>query len=224
MAVLDDAIKAYNDSIEQASSEFLSDTKQLEEEGLTTEEILLFLAAIDISTYFVQDLAASAGVGAYMIATERLLDDLPFFGATSETQLLALQNVQRSSIIRLTGTVGESIRMSISQGIANKLGTDDISDLIRRNLGRDVPRIDTIITSTLGTYQQSVIATMSEDLPNDTLYEYAGPRDEKNRPICRTFLSEEPLTRNRIEAEQKGAFLDRGGWNCRHLWIPINAS
>ena len=224
MAALDDAINAYNDSIDQASNEFLSDAKQLEDEGLTTEEILLFLAAIDISTYFVQDLAASAGVGAYMVATERLLDDLPFFGATSETKLLALQNVQRSSIVRLTGTIGESIRMSISQGIANRLGTDDIADLIKRNLGRDVPRIDTIITSTLGTYQQSVIATMSEDLPNDTLYEYVGPKDEKNRPICRFFLLEAPLTRNRIETEQKGSFLDRGGYNCRHLWVPIDAS
>tara|TARA_R110002012_G_C11637401_1_gene610319 strand:- start:1131 stop:1805 length:675 start_codon:yes stop_codon:yes gene_type:complete len=224
MAVLDDAISAYNDSIEQASDEFVKDAKQLEDEGLTTEEILLFLAAIDLSTYFVQDLAASAGINAYMVATERLLDDLPFFGATSEAKLLALQNIQRSSIVRLTGTIGESVRMSISQGIANRLGTDGMSDLIRRNLGRDVPRIDTIITSTLGTYQQSVIATMSEDLPTDTLYDYVGPRDEKNRPICRFFLLEAPLTRNRIETEKAGSFLDRGGFNCRHLWVPINAT
>jgi hypothetical protein len=221
MAALDDAINAYKDSIEQASNAFVQDTKQLEDEGLTIEEILLFLAAVDITTYFIEDLGVSAGIGAYMVATERLLDDLPFFGATTEAKLLALQNIQRSSIVKLSGTIGESVRMSITQGIANKLDKLAISDLIKRNLSRDVPRIDTIITSTLGTYQQSVIATMSEGLPESTLYEYFGPRDKKNRPICRYFLLESPLTRNEIEIAQAGAFLDRGGHNCRHLWKPL---
>ncbi len=221
MAALDDAIDAYTQSIETASDEFVKDVNQLEDEGLTIEEILLFIAAIDIATYFVEDLGVSTGISAYMVATERLLDDLPFFGATSEAKLLALQNVQRSSIVKLSGTIGESVRMSITQGIANKLNKNDISALIKRNLGRDVPRIDTIITSTLGTYQQSVIATMSEDLPESTLYEYFGPRDKKNRPICRYFLLESPLSKREIETAQKGAFLDRGGFNCRHLWKPL---
>ena len=221
MAVLDDTIDAYTQSIDKASDEFVKDAKELEDEGLTTEEILLFLAAIDVATYFVEDLGVSAGINAYMAATESLLSDLPFFGATSEAQLMALQNIQRSSIVKLTGTIGESVRMSISQGVANRLNEKDISALIRRNLGRDGPRIDTIITSTLGTYQQSVIATMSEDLPESTLYEYFGPRDNKNRPICRYFLLESPLSKSEIETAQAGAFLDRGGYNCRHLWKPM---
>jgi|TARA_R100000458_G_C8245479_1_gene223522 hypothetical protein len=221
MAVLDDTIDAFNSAIDQASNDFIDDTKELEEEGLSVEEILLFLSAIDIGTYFIEDLGARNAITAYMAATESLLDDIPFFGATSENQLLALQNMQRSNVVRLTGTIGESVRMSISQGITNKLGKDDIADLIKRNLARDVPRVDTIITSTLGTYQQSVIATMSEDLPDSTLYRYQGPRDNKNRDLCRTFLNDQPLTRAEIEAEQSGAFLDRGGYNCRHLWIPL---
>jgi len=221
MAILDDTIDAYNSAIDEASNEFVSDTKELENEGLSTEEILLFLAAIDIGTYFVEDLAARNGIIAYMSATESLLDELPFFGATSEAKLLALQNIQRSNIVKLTGTIGESVRMSISQGIANRLGKDDIADLIKRNLARDVPRIDTIITSTIGTYQQSVIATMSDGLPESTLYRYQGPRDSKNRNLCKTFLNEQPLTRQEIELENAGSFLDRGGYNCRHLWIPL---
>lgn len=221
MAILDDTIDAFNSAIDEASNEFVSDTKELENEGLSTEEILLFLAAIDIGTYFVEDLAARNGIIAYMSATESLLDELPFFGATSEAKLLALQNIQRSNIVKLTGTIGESVRMSISQGISNRLGKNDIEDLIRRNLARDVPRIDTIITSTIGTYQQSVIATMSDDLPESTLYRYQGPRDSKNRNLCKTFLNEQPLTRQEIELGNAGSFLDRGGYNCRHLWIPL---
>ena len=221
MAALDDAIDAYTQSIDQASDEFIKDATKLEDEGLSIEEMLLFIAAIDVATYFIEDLGVSTGISAYMVATERLLDELPFFGATSESKLLALQNMQRSNIVKLSGTIGESVRMSIAQGITNKLSKNDISDLIKRNLGRDVPRVDTIITSTLGTYQQSVIATMSEDLPDSTLYEYFGPKDNKNRPICRYFLLESPLSIREIETAQKGAFLDRGGHNCRHLWKPL---
>ena len=156
MAVIDDAITSYVKSLGVSEYEFLKDIQQMEEDGLSREEILAAIIALNVATYFVEDLGVSAGINAYMAATESLLGDLPFFGATSEAKLLALQNVQRSNIVRLSGTIGESVRMSISQGIANRLNVDDISALIRRNLGRDVPRVDTIITSTLGTYQQSV--------------------------------------------------------------------
>ena len=222
MAVLDDTIDAYTQSIDKASDEFVKDAKELEDEGLTTEEILLFLAAIDVATYFVEDLGVSAGINAYMAATESLLGDLPFFGRISEEQLLALQNVQRSGIIGVTNNIGESIRMSIAQGVSNNLGRTGIEDLIRRNLGRDMPRIDTIITSSLGVYQQSVIGAMAQDMPSDTLWQYSGPRDNKNRPLCREYLDKQPLTKEEIETIDANGYYDRGGYNCRHLWLPVD--
>lgn len=221
MAIIDDVIDEYNSSIDSASQEFVSDVENLKEEGLSTEEILLFIAAIDLTTYFIEDLGASTAINSYMAGTEAVLGDLPFFGATSEQKLVALQNLQRANITQFTGSVGQSVRMSIGQGIANSLSKTATEDLIRRNISRDLPRIDTIITSSIGTYQQSIIATMSNDLPNDTLWEYSGPRDDKNRDICRTFLAESPLTFEQIESIETNAFYDRGGYNCRHLWLPI---
>ena len=216
MPPIDDALEAYLASLDTANDQFLNDIEALEEEGLSPVEILAFLAALDIAAYFIEDLGMSTGINAYMVATGSILDGLPFFGAATEAELVALQAIQQASITQLTTNVGQSVRMSISQGIANGLGISDIADLVRR----DIPRVDTVIATTLGKYQQSIIGIMASDLPADTQWAYIGPRDELNRPLCREFLDESPLTYQQIESKNAGSFLDRGGYNCRHQWLP----
>jgi len=222
MAILDEVIKSYDDELERASREFVDDVENLKEEGLSASELLLFLAALDVATYFTQDLNMNVAVNSYMNATTSLLDELPFFGSIQEEQLLALRNIQQSNILGVTSQVGESLRMSISQGVSNNLNRSQIEDLMRRNLGRDLPKIDTIITSSMGVYQQSVIGAMAEDLPGDTLWRYDGPRDNKNRPLCREYLSKQPLTQEQITSIDENGYYDRGGYNCRHLWLPMD--
>ncbi len=222
MAILDEVIKSYDDELERASREFVDDVENLKEEGLSASELLLFLAALDVATYFTQDLNMNVAVNSYMNATTSLLDDLPFFGSIQEEQLLALRNIQQSNILGVTSQVGESLRMSISQGVSNNLNRGQIEDLMRRNLGRDLPKIDTIITSSMGVYQQSVIGAMAQDLPGNTLWRYDGPRDNKNRPLCREYLSKQPLTKEEIETIDPNGYYDRGSYNCRHLWLPMD--
>lgn len=222
MAILDEVIKSYDDELERASREFVDDVENLKEEGLSASELLLFLAALDVATYFTQDLNMNVAVNSYMNATTSLLDDLPFFGSIQEEQLLALRNIQQSNILGVTSQVGESLRMSISQGVSNNLNRGQIEDLMRRNLGRDLPKIDTIITSSMGVYQQSVIGAMAQDLPGNTLWQYDGPRDNKNRPLCREYLSKQPLTQEQITSIDANGYYDRGGYNCRHLWLPMD--
>ena len=222
MAILDEVIKSYDDELERASREFVDDVENLKEEGLSASELLLFLAALDVATYFTQDLNMNVAVNSYMNATTSLLDELPFFGSIQEEQLLALRNIQQSNILGVTNQVGESLRMSISQGVSNNLNRIQIEDLMRRNLGRDLPRIDTIITSSIGVYQQSVIGAMAEDLPNNTLWQYDGPRDNKNRPLCREYLNKQPLTQEQITSIDANGYYDRGGYNCGHLWLPLD--
>ena len=221
MAILDEVIKSYDDELERASREFVDDVENLKEEGLSASEVLLFVAALDVATYLTQDLNMNIAVNSYMNATTSLLDELPFFGSIQEEQLLALRNVQQSYILGVTNQVGESLRMSISQGVSNNLSRIQIEDLMRRNLGRDLPKIDTIITSSMGVYQQSVIGAMASDLPDDTLWQYDGPRDNKNRPLCREYLSKQPLTQEQITSIDANGYYDRGGYNCRHLWLPM---
>jgi 8-oxo-dGTP pyrophosphatase MutT (NUDIX family) len=61
-------------------------------------------------------------------------------------------------------------------------------------------------------------------------YKYSGPSDMRTRPWCAARLKNNtPLTRDEIDALGKsrtnstgeGNFIGRGGWNCRHMWVPV---
>lgn len=71
------------------------------------------------------------------------------------------------------------------------------------------------------------LATAGDILPRpaDQLYWYAGPADALVRPFCREHLGK-VYTRAEIDALDNGqlgnVFLTAGGYNCRHLWMPIS--
>ncbi len=221
MAVIDDAISSYLKSLGIAEDEFIQDVKQMEEDGLTGEEILAALAALNVATYFIEDLGMAAAINTQMGFTETLLDDLPFFGSVTERQLVALQNVQRSSVLKYTEHLGELVRQEVITGTQLGLSADDIKDRLVRSI--NVNRVDNVIETAMTNYQQQVIFAMAEELPQDQRYTYSGPLDNKTRPLCREIIAAQPLTRQQIESIFPGSFVDRGGYNCRHLWLPLSS-
>ena len=221
MAVIDDAISSYLKSLGIAEDEFIQDVKQMEEDGLTGEEILAALAALNVATYFIEDLGMAAAINTQMGFTETLLDDLPFFGSVTERQLVALQNVQRSSVLKYTEHLGELVRKEVITGTQLGLSADDIKDRLVRSI--NVNRVDNVIETAMTNYQQQVIFAMAEELPQDQRYTYSGPLDNKTRPLCREIIAAQPLTRQQIESIFPGSFVDRGGYNCRHLWLPLSS-
>tara|TARA_R100000655_G_scaffold107383_1_gene157781 strand:- start:183 stop:965 length:783 start_codon:yes stop_codon:yes gene_type:complete len=222
MAVIDDAITSYVKSLGVAEDEFLKDIQQMEEDGLSGEEILAAIIALNVATYFVEDLGMSAAINTQMGFTEKLLDDLPFFGFVTETQLVALETVQRSSILKYTEHLGELVRQEIITGTQIGLSTDEIKDRLVRSI--NVDRVDNVIATAMTNYQQQVIYTMAGELSEDQEFTYVGPLDKKTRPLCREIIAMQPFTRNELESRFPGAFTDRGGYNCRHLIIPVSSS
>ena len=219
---IDQAVESYEQSIEDAIDQFVEDTKELEDEGLSTAEILAIIAALDITSYFIEELQFAAGQNAYMVATETILADLPFFGVATEQQLLALQNIQRFNIEGLTRHVTANMQASMAQGIASNLNKEQIATLMRSNIKTTIPRVENIIGTQLGNYRRAVVMQMAVDLPESSLYDYIGPRDEKNRPVCRQFLDSSPLTEQEIRSVKADAMETGGGINCRHYFYPID--
>ena len=110
----------------------------------------------------------------------------------------------------------------MAQDISSNLNRAQITALIKTNITSTIPRIDNVITTQLSNYQRAVVMQMATDLPENTLYEYIGPDDEKNRPVCRRFLGEEPLTESEIRSIKSDAMETAGGVRCRHYWMPID--
>ena len=222
MPTIDQTVSSYESSIEDAVNGFQQDVEELEEEGLSTVEILAIIAAIDFSSYFIEELRFSTAINSFMATTEDILVDLPSFGRTSEIQLVALQALQRQGIEGVTRQVSNVMQNAMVSGLNSGLKGDDLKNVMRTSVRTNMPRIENVVGTMLGDYRRSVIGAMAMDLPEDTLYQYIGPDDEKNRPVCRTYLSSDPLTISEIRQVKSDGFEPGGGHRCRHYWSPVN--
>jgi len=222
MPTIDQAVSSYENSIEDAINGFQQDVEELEEEGLSTIEILGIIAAIDFTSYFVENLRFSTAINSFMATTEDILIDLPSFGRTTEIQLVALQTLQRQGIQGVTRQVSNVMQNAMVAGIHNGLKGDALKNVMRTAVRTNIPRVENVVGTMLGDYRRSVMGAMAMDLPESTEYEYVGPDDERTRPICRTYLSSDPLTIDEIRQVKADGFEHGGGVNCRHYWSPID--
>ena len=218
--IIDQAVAEYQSQLEKSIEEFFKDTDELQNEGLTSEEILAVIAGLAISDYWLTDLQMQLAIDRYLQATGFLLDDMLKFGRITETQLLALRKMQESAIITYSTRLGEEVRLGLSEGLSQGLKGNALKERISSRLTLSPGRVEGIVGTTLATYNRSVTNIMAEDLPAETKWYYHGPLDEKTRPICRVMLGDSGLTQLEVERRYPGALNDGGGINCRHQWLP----
>ena len=83
-------------------------------------------------------------------------------------------------------------------------------------------QLETEITTTLANYSRSVSRLQMDEDPDNQLYQYVGPIDEKTRDVCLEMGMSEPITMNEIIASYgEGVLYEGGGFNCRHSWESI---
>jgi len=222
MPTIDQTVNSYESSLEDAINGFQQDVEELEEEGLSTTEILAIIAAIDFTSYFIEELRFSTAINSFMATTEDILINLPSFGNTTEIQLVALQTLQRQGIEGVTRQVSNIMQNAMVSGLNSGLKGNALKNVMLTSVRTNMPRIENVVGTMLGDYRRSVVGAMAMDLPESTEYEYIGPDDEKNRPVCRTYLSSDPLTLDEIRQVKSDGFEHGGGVNCRHYWSPIN--
>ena len=89
-------------SFESSQDAFISEIEELEEQGLSIEEILAILAATNMAAYIIEELKMGSAVASIDAELLTILDDLPFFGTVTETQLAAFRNMISSSVMQFT--------------------------------------------------------------------------------------------------------------------------
>ena len=83
--------------------------------------------------------------------------------------------------------------------------------------------VNTIVDTMLRNFGRSVNAVMSEALPQTQKYYYLGALDEKTRDECLNMIMAGELTRDEIDVQFPDAFLNGGGFNCRHSWVAVTS-
>jgi hypothetical protein len=215
---IDSAFADYNNQFESSLDGFLTDLEELEEEGFDIADVLAALAALNIADYWLTTLNMNSAINAYISRLGAVLDDIRSFAPMTETQLSALEFMQRDALESFTVQFGERIRLTASQGLSSNRSISGIRAMILRDPLTQSKNIENFIASGMATFNRNVVGVMAENAPDNELYQYIGPLDGKTRPICRVMLASPDLTLREIDEQYPGAFDEGGGPNCRHYW------
>ncbi len=218
---IDSAFADYNNQFESSLDGFLADLEELEEDGFNVGDVLAALAALNMADYWLTTLNMDSAINAYISRLGAVLDDIRSFAPMTETQLSALEFMQRDALESFTVQFGERIRLTASQGLSSNRSISGIRAMILRDPLTQSKNIENFIASGMATFNRNVVGVMAENAPDNELYQYIGPLDGKTRPICRVMLASPDLTLREIDEQYPGAFDEGGGPNCRHYWGKV---
>jgi hypothetical protein len=198
--------------------------------GITPDELVRVLGATDFRA-----LAESSGFGKALsqmgTAYAEVLANTIGRHPVAESQLVALQSFTRDSFLAKASAMPEQLKGEL---IKTVLGGGRTSD-VEKNLAAFIKNAEagskaalanaqTEAATALSTFSRAVGYEMAKQDPPDTEYLYEGPLDDITRDICLEMAAAGALTLAEIEEQFPGAFIDGGGWNCRHSWEPADAA
>lgn len=150
------------------------------------------------------------------------LDNIKSFASVSEGTLQALVDIEQAGFVaefnvEISAIQKEILNASLTNQWNQKTIINNLQTGVHGNLSEG--QINTLVDTSLSVYERNVTTSMMNEMPDDTLYIYVGPADEKTRDICNEMLGVGPLTKAEIIARFGPEVLSiGGGFNCRHLW------
>lgn len=212
--------------IDKLNTEYIALTRrltdsifQLIQQGQTKEDILQILSSGDFKRTILNDPQFKKAFDSISVMYVSALSDIEQFADITENTLLALTKVNQSTFIsKLAEDMVTNVQGNLTRGVLSGLSKDQIIANIQSELRPD--QVETLITTALNTYTASINSIMADKLPQNTTYIYRGPIDSRTRDVCLKFAATSPMTRKDIEAMLPGSFIERGGFNCRHQWVP----
>jgi len=136
----------------------------------------------------------------------------------TETVLLALQSSDRATYLGVVRGIEDTIRAELTKGVLGGFSRSEMVSALRANSNLSQSNVQTIVDTTMRTFSRQVSAAMANNDPPNAKYVYIGPVDDKTRDVCLEMVAAGALTRKEIDARFPGAFVDGGGFNCRHRW------
>ena len=196
---------------------------QLLQAGQSREAVLLILASNDFKSTIKNDKAFKQSFDQLDGMHVKALRKMQRFADIQPSTLQALTLINKSVFMdKLSDDIANAIKGNLANGILGGLSKEEMIANIELDMRPD--QIDTLVTTALSNYTASVNAVMADQMPNNTGYVYVGPVDKKTRQICLDIMAAGPMTQKQIDERFPGAFISRGGYNCRHQWNIYSGS
>jgi len=217
--VIDQAAVEYSSAYSRAITEIIDEVLKLRRSGLPMDEILQQLAQSDMLQMMLNNMGDA--IDQLMVSYERVLLNLSGFGDVSEATLDALVNLDRATFMGNLAGQAETIKQQLARALIAGESERVIEQAIFRNGVLRPDQVETLVNTSMNTFSRNVTYEMAKGMPRETKYFYQGPVDGRTRPICLEMVAAGELTRREIERSYPGAFVDGGGYNCRHRWTAV---
>ena len=185
-----------------------------------------FLLAIDeLNIEQIVLIKAQNIINGYNVAHTQILADMTLFAEVTENTLQALTNFSQSSFADSLGRMGGVIKNEIVKGALGEATEQGILQAIQQQAGLSNAQMKTLVTTGLNDYSASVGKIMIDEAPDNTKFRYVGAIDDRTRDLCLQIWEAGAMTEKEIKSRFGSTVLvERGGFNCRHQWLPVEAS
>jgi len=222
----DIASQGFAEAIKNMQEIVVSQIMDLRKQGLSRDEILLVLQSLDMEDLILNQLGFQTDIDELMSVYEKALAGMEMTGTVTNEVLTSLLEMDRATFMREAGMMGENIRKQVARGVISGATEREIAEGILGGAGGTIrpDQAETLANTALNTFERNVTAEMANLDPADATYVYQGVVDDKTRDICLEMVSAGAMTREDIDSQFPGAFLDGGGFNCRHRWARETSS
>jgi hypothetical protein len=193
----------------------------------TIDQFLNVIDQLDLNQ--VVNLKAQNIIQSYVTAQTQILADMSFVGEITEETLRAISNFARTSFVDHLGSMGGVLKTEIVKGILGETTERGIFQAVQQQAGLSNSQMQTLVRTGLNDYSASVNKIMIDNAGENRKYRYVGAIDDKTRKFCIEAWEAGPMTKRQIKENfpqnyQGGdPLIERGGYNCRHQWVPIEA-
>ena len=203
-------------ALQKAQAQMVEDILDLQR-TLTRSEFISLISTLDVDDYIFDKVGLQKDLNKYISSYQAVLSGMEFTGAVTEETLLALVRLDEATFRKQISSMGEQVIDEAVKGIIGGKTEREIAQSMLGNVLRP-DQAETLANTALNTFERNVTAEMAVNDPPNATYVYQGPIDQKTRDICLKMVSSGSLTRNQIDSQYPGAFVDGGGFNCRHRW------
>ena len=187
--------------------------------GLSKEEILIIISKRDFKKTILNDPQFKSSFNKLNGTYVSTLKQMKKFADISEDAILALTKVNQATFMNsLADDNALTLKRNLTNGVLGGFSQAQIVKSITSDLRPD--QIGTLVHTALANYTAGLNALMADQLPANVSYVYTGPTDKKTRDVCLEMMSAGPMTQEEISDRYPGAWIGRGGFNCRHQWSP----
>ena len=203
-------------ALQKAQAQMVEDILDLKQ-SLTRDEFISLISTLDVDDYIFNQIGMQNELNQYIASYEGVLLGMEATGQVTEETLQALVRLDEATFRKQISTMGEQIIDEAVKGIIGGKTEREIAQSILGNVLRP-DQAETLANTALNTFERNVTAQMTAFDPEDATYVYQGPIDEKTRDICLKMMASGSMTKEEIRLQYPGAFVDGGGFNCRHRW------